>query len=241
MKKQEILDEIRRTSAENGGQPLGRGSFSTTTGIKKSAWYGKYWAQWGDALKEAGFGPNRLTPRISDSEMLDALAGFTRELGKIPGEGELRLRTRRGDGFPHATTIRKLGNRRAIAAKLISHLTAKTGFDDVVSICQGFIEATPDAAVSPASESTALDGGFVYLLRSGNRYKIGATADLARRSQAIAIQMPDPTSTVHVIRTDDAFGIEAYWHRRFAAKRTNGEWFNLDRADVAVFKRRKTM
>lgn len=241
MDKQEILDEIRRTTAENSGQPLGRGGFSTATGIKKSAWYGKYWAQWGDALKEAGFGPNQLTPKRSEADMLDAVAGFTRELSKIPGEGELRIRTRRGDGFPHATTVRRLGNRRAIAVKLLSHLSGKAEFDDVKAICEAFLSSTPADTTPAPSKPSGLDSGFVYLLRSGKRYKIGATADLARRSQAIAIQMPDPTSTVHVFRTDDAFGIEAYWHRRFAAKRTNGEWFNLDRAEVAAFKRRKTM
>jgi hypothetical protein len=54
MEKQFIIDEIKRATKENGGKPPGKERFSTNTGIRISDWYGKHWARWGDALREAG-------------------------------------------------------------------------------------------------------------------------------------------------------------------------------------------
>ena len=83
--------------------------------------------------------------------------------------------------------------------------------------------------------------GFVYLLKCGKFYKIGKTNTAGRREYELAVQLPEKSKTVHVIRTDDPSGIEAYWHKRFETKRRNGEWFDLDALDVAAFKRWKAM
>jgi hypothetical protein len=81
------------------------------------------------------------------------------------------------------------------------------------------------------------------LLRLGRaqRYKIGKAVLVERQTDQISLQLPEELELVHAIRTDDAYGIEDYWHRRFATKNTKGEWFSLSRQDVEAFKRRKFM
>jgi hypothetical protein len=86
-----------------------------------------------------------------------------------------------------------------------------------------------------------IEFGYVYLTRWSRYYKLGRTNSAGRRQRELTLQLPERTTTVHTIKTDDPNGIEAYWHRRFGTKRRNGEWFQLDAADVRAFKRRRFM
>jgi hypothetical protein len=109
-------------------------------------------------------------------------------------------------------------------------------FADVLEIL-----GTPPRYTTSVRSRDVAPAGFVYLTKFGRHFKIGRTNAVGRRERELAIQLPEKSKTVHVIETDDPEGIEAYWHRRFAAKRGNGEWFALDSTDIAAFKRRKFM
>jgi hypothetical protein len=237
--KQHILEEIRRTANANGGVALGHAKFYQETGIKKSDWFGKYWARWGDALKEAGFVPNELQSAYDDSFLLGKYAELVRELKRIPASGDLRLKARADQTFPSHNTFERFGSKSQLIERLKKYCQACDGFEEVIQLCGKFAPSNSGKAeeIYPSDETI----GYVYLGKSGRFYKVGKTNSPARRESELAIQLPEKLTTVHVIKTDDPSGIEAYWHRRFAAKRKNGEWFDLSAADVSAFKRRKFM
>ncbi len=79
-------------------------------------------------------------------------------------------------------------------------------------------------------------GGVVYLLKAGPFYKIGKATDFSRRLNQIKLQLPYEVVVSHTIVCDDISHVETYWHRRFASRRQNGEWFVLSDEDVAQFK-----
>ena len=238
--KQHILDEIRRTAKANGGEPLGRARFEQETGIKYHDWWGKHWARWNEALKEAGFAPNTFRDAFSDEFLLEKLAVFIRELGRFPANGDLRIKKRNDATFPNDKVFdAHFGSRQKLRRAVVEYCQTNPDFDDVVTLCGPLPTDGRDA--KEVRRPPKLFVGFVYLMKSGKHYKIGKTNAAGRREYELAIQLPERLSTVHVIKTDDPDGIEAYWHRRFAAKRGNGEWFALSPEDVQAFKRRTFM
>lgn len=239
MDKQVILNEIKRTAEENGGTPLGRDAFLTATGIKQKDWYGKYWARWGDALREAGYSPNQMQEAYAEDDILAKLTEFIRKIGHFPVEGELRIKARNDKSFPSHTTLGRLGSKSKVAIRLVEYCTRIGGLDDVLAIAAARIR--PKNTLEEPEVTTKEILGYVYLIRSSRFYKIGRSNSVGRRERELAIQLPEKATTVHVIRTDDPSGIEAYWHKRFESKRKNGEWFELSAQDVAAFKRRKFM
>lgn len=238
--KHYILAEIRRLAAANGGVAPGRNRFATETGIREHDWSGRYWARWSDAIAEAGVASNRMMPRLNDDAVMEQLALATRLYGRLPTEPERRMLRRQNRAFPSHGVFARFGSRQEQAQRLAEYCERAGDYADVIAILAPMLQSvTPDPASHGRVAPVVM--GDVYLLRVGKHYKVGRSNAYGRRERELAIQLPERATTVHVIKTDDPEGIEAYWHRRFAARRGNGEWFALTPEDVAAFKRRKFM
>lgn len=234
--RDEILSEIRRVAAQNGGQPPGRGTFESLTGIGATAWHGVHWARWGDALREAGLKPNERFRKSDSDVILQKFCDAARHYGHLPTAAELRMYRRAHLDCPSEKTIQThFGSKDDLLANLRAWIVDKSAFEDIACMLGPPSLGLPQLA----ARARRAPEGFVYLIRSGAYYKIGRSDRIEQRMKEIRTTLPEAATLVHAIRTDDPAGIEIYWHRRFKDYRANGEWFRLSRDDVAAFRRRK--
>lgn len=230
--REQIIAEIQRLAKASGGQPPGRRSFETETGIREGAWFGVYWSRWGDALKEAGYSPNSKNEKLDEEFVLSKIAAACRHYGKMPAFMEFRLYKKIDSDFPNEKTLLNyFGGKRNLIQRVGEWARTRDDYKDIA-------EMIPEEPM-PSVPRMKTQEGIVYMIKSGAHYKIGRSDELERRVKEIRIALPEAATLVHSIRTDDPAGIEAYWHRRFADRRANGEWFKLTNSDLKAFKKRK--
>lgn len=239
-KKVEILQEIRRQAAINEGVPLGKERFEAATGIKQSAWQGRYWVRWSDAVEEAGFAPNRWnSQKLSDEELIRELATLARQLGHYPVNNEIKFHHSQNPSFPDANTFgNRLGDRQQKLRALMAFAERETDYHDIHAMCAPLVKSSHDK--ESLARSNASVPGRVYMIYSQSLklFKIGESDDLKRRYQEIQSAVPGKLDEIHVLETDDPAGIERYWHRRFKHNKKINEWFELSANDVEAFKSR---
>jgi len=234
MERTHILKEICRTAEANGGRPLGVARFEAETGIKPWDWE-RFWARFGDAVKEAGFVPNQLQRAYDERFVFEKLIGLTRKLGKFPSSREVTTAKNDDAEFPTKKVFQRMGSKAQLATKVLEYCRGRDGYDDITAFCSAVL-------IKPHTDSSDDDKlgdlfGEVYLFKSGRYYKIGKTKDTVRRGSELRVQLPEKVNLIHSIKTDDPRGIESYWHNRFESKTMNGEWFYLSSSDLRAFKR----
>ena len=232
--RERVLAAFKQAAQANNGEPLSQTRFEEI--VPTSAWRRKLFARFSDIVREAGYEPRKPNARHSDADLLAPVALLVRRLKRFPSEDENIMERLNDPTFPSQTTLRRhFDGRRGLIAALLSFCTENSEFHDVFHILRPIQE--PESAVDP---ERARDG-FVYLMKRGKYYKIGFTNNVQGRQSQLNRPAPEsvPHTAVHSFLTDDPRGIEAYWHRRFAHKRREGEYFELSPKDVAAFKRRK--
>ena len=234
--RERILGEIKHIAVNNGGKPPGKVAFARATGITEYQWSGVLWSRWSEALKEAGYSPNILQHRFDTNIILEKIVEACRHYGRMPTIAEFKLSRLRDPTFPSKGAIAGHFSTKAELLNALSQFVLQN--EDFCDVKAMLPNHTPKFVLKTNSKFIKQDS-FVYLIKSGVHYKVGRSDELERRIKEIRLALPEAASLAHVIRTDDAPGIEAYWHRRFADRRANGEWFKLTLSDVTAFKRRK--
>lgn len=75
--------------------------------------------------------------------------------------------------------------------------------------------------------------GFVYVVRSGNFFKIGFTnQSIEKRISTLQIGSPSPINLILYFETKNPIVLENELHIKFKGKRVNGEWFALTSLDI---------
>ncbi len=237
MTKEQILAKLRVLAKEYGGH-ISKIRFLKETGLNERQFLGKYWVKWNDVLEEAGLLTKKFSiQKIDDDVIVKAFAGLIEKLGQWPTTNEQRMEHNVNELFPGEDVIRRFRKEKSLPLAIEEYCESNNVFPIAEKI------AREKRELEKPERSTVKDfpiAGYVYMMKSGRRYKIGKTNSPSRRHREVKLDLPDPTILVHTIETDDPTGIEAYWHKRFDSKRVRDtEFFELDPSDVAAFKRRK--
>jgi hypothetical protein len=237
MERSELIRRIREV-AKRRGEGIGSEAFSQEAGI--SSYELKLHGRWNDLKREAGLATRDfMKPKLPTGQVIEALARIMIRDRAWPTRLDLQRARRRDRSMPDWRVFESVRDEPEFFENLLKLCAERAEFRDLIEVVKSQAAARLDA---PPVDVSARVRGYVYMMRSGRRYKIGRTNSPSRRHREVKIDLPDPTSIVHTIETDDPSGIEEYWHKRFAEKRVREtEFFELSQSDVAAFKRRRYM
>jgi len=231
--KSDLIEKIRQMEAATGKPPT-QNEFCRAMGVTRHFLAYGYWSSWNEARAEAGF-PSNTKVRRADSDLLEEFGSHALELRYLPRSQDLLRRARQRPTSCWHTFVRRFKDRQNLRLRLAQHWNERPEAAAILAMCDREAQS-----VKPPKPKR-LHPGFVYLMRCGDHFKIGKSKCVPRRRSSLAAAHPDELTLIHQIQTDDSYGIECYWHRRFKSKRSRLEWFILTEDDVKAFCSHSTM
>lgn len=73
---------------------------------------------------------------------------------------------------------------------------------------------------------------YIYVMRCGNRIKIGFSNDPESRRKTLQTGNPDEVIVEWTRQRDDAKKLEHHLHRKFRKFCVGGEWFDADKLEL---------
>lgn len=80
--------------------------------------------------------------------------------------------------------------------------------------------------------------GFVYFVQEymNGSFKIGKTKNLEKRMNIFGVKLPFENKLIFVVKTGNHHQTEVAFHKHFSDKRLEGEWFALNKDELAWIK-----
>lgn len=80
--------------------------------------------------------------------------------------------------------------------------------------------------------------GYVYFVQEymNGSFKVGKTKNLEKRMNVFGVKLPFENKLIFLIKTGNHHQTEAAFHKHFADKRLEGEWFALNKDDLSWIK-----
>lgn len=83
--------------------------------------------------------------------------------------------------------------------------------------------------------------GYVYFVQEymNGTFKIGKTKNVEKRMNIFGVKLPFENKLIYLIKTGNHHQTEAAFHKHFADKRLEGEWFALNKENISWIKEGK--
>ena len=86
-----------------------------------------------------------------------------------------------------------------------------------------------------------VEGAFIYIVKSGDFYKIGYASSLSGRLHNFEGANPNGIELIWAAVFTEYKKLEKMIHERFNEKRVKGEWFKLNEEDIELIKKLDTI